>query len=449
MNIMKGKILIYVCLSVALCCSSSCEMKRDLTGHTTVPSLPGDVVPVDSVGLLDLTLKPHKEAELPKSTKADGVSGSDIVVLDVSEFSVKILDASGNLVKYFETYQEMKDAGELLLPAGDYSIVASLGDLVEAGFDMPFYEGQNNCKITPKEVAKIITDCVLANKKITLDYTEEFSKKFKDDYTIVFTNGIGILTTTKEEQRSAYFKNTGKLDFVIHSTTHDGKDLVYSVDLLANPEVGDHNNIHVNLDVVPDTIPNPDPKPDPDPNPDPDPSPDPDPTERPIIKVDISLIEHEEVIVIPSDFVKPGEDDGKDDNDKPSGDANKPVIKGLNGVVLDKEYAVNKSSKVAVSISTPNGLKSLKVKIKSSELEPLLPAVGIKNATLDMLNLSDMEAALFEGMTLPKANDTTCKFDVSGFMTILSGIPGTHTFTVSVEDKSGGKTSNSLILVVK
>lgn len=446
MNIIRGNILIYACILIVLCCTSSCELKRELTGQTVVPSLPDDVVPIDSVGLLDLTLRPHKEAELPKSVKADGISGGDLVVLDVSEFSVKILDASGELVKYFETYQDMKDAGELLLPAGNYSIVATLGELVEAGFDLPFYEGQNDCKITPKEVAKVITDCVLANKKITLDYTEEFTKKFKDDYTIVLTNGTGVLTTTKDEKRTAYFRNTGKLDFVIHTTTHDGKDLAYSVDLLASPEVGDHNNIHVNLDVVPDTIPNPEPTPDPDPEPTPDPEPSPNPMERPIIKVDISLIEHEEVIIIPSDFIKPGEG-GEDE--KPEEDTKKPTIKGLSGVTLDSPYTVDESSKVAVSISTPGGLKSLKVKIKSSELEPLLPAVGIKNATLDMLNLSEMEASLFAGMTLPKANDITCKFDVSGFMTILSGIPGTHTFTVSVEDKSGGKVSNSLILVVK
>ena len=54
-----------------------------------------------------------------------------------------------------------------MLPAGHYSIRATLGEDVNAGFDKPLYSGTNVCEHTPQEVEKDITDCVMSNKKVT------------------------------------------------------------------------------------------------------------------------------------------------------------------------------------------------------------------------------------------------------------------------------------------
>ena len=65
-----------------------------------------------------------------------------------NEFAIDIIDGNGNTVKHYDSYADLKNEGGLLLPAGNYSIRATLGEDVNAGFDKPFYSGTNVCEIT-------------------------------------------------------------------------------------------------------------------------------------------------------------------------------------------------------------------------------------------------------------------------------------------------------------
>ena len=156
----------------------SCEMKKEILGQTDKGQT--DDTTVENQGLLDLELKPEKEADIPVS-KGGNATGSQTVILDVNEFAIDIIDGNGNTVKHYDSYADLKNEGGLLLPAGNYSIRATLGEDVNAGFDKPFYSGTNVCEITPQEVAKVITDCVLSNKKVTFHCSDDFLKKFNDD----------------------------------------------------------------------------------------------------------------------------------------------------------------------------------------------------------------------------------------------------------------------------
>lgn len=444
----------YLLALLSGCLFFSCEMKKDLFGEgNKIPVKPD----IENQGLLDLELKPEREAEIPGS-KGGNVTGSDVVVLDVNAFTIDILDGNGGIVKHYDTYADLKEEGGLLLPAGNYTVRAALGEEVNAGFDMPFYSGTNVCEITPNEVARVITECVLSNKKVTFRCSDEFLAKFEDDYTIVVDNNIGALTVRHEETRTAYLKNTGVLQFTVYASLREGgRGLVYNYDLSKNGQVQGHNNILVELDPVvePD-------EPEQPPVIDPDEPVDPgDPEEPelpgtvalPVIRVDVSLIEKEYVIEIPSDFVDAGDpDDNPGGSETPGGDAGKPAKPTIAGVAglnisepIDLSGAGNKT--VRLTINTPGKLASLKVKITSPVLEALLPAVELPSE-FDILDASLKEPLGKLGLTAQKGATSTI-FDISSFMPMIAGLKGggeEYIFTVTATDEIGQSTTRKLTI---
>lgn len=444
--------ILFLILSALLFIVSSCEMKKDLFGQIDKPT--NNEIPIEKAGMLDLELKPNKEADIPESK--GGVSGSDVVVIDVNDFTVEILDSLGQIYKHYESYADLKKEGGLLLPEGKYSIRAMLGEDVNAGFDSPFYSGTNQCEITPKEVAKVITNCVLSNKKVQFRCSDEFVKSFEDDYSIVVDNGNGALTTFKNEKRASYLKNTGTLQFTIYTTTREGKkDKVYNIDLSNQSEVQEHNNILVDLGIVND-IPGGDEPDDPGVE-DPDEPEDPGDEDRPgqsvkapIIKVDVSLIEKDYVIEIPSNFV----DAGGEEPENPSDDKDLPTIsaEGFSFAKPVEISADNSAVTVKINIGTPKKLASLEVAITSKVLEPLLEELGL-GATFDMCNLTDKQSSILTDLKLaiPEKGGVLTLFDISAFMPMIAllNTPGDYQFKISVKDGAGKMASQTLTVTMK
>lgn len=249
----------------------SCEMKDDLKGKTESS---GSGNNSKAFGSLQLTLKVEKGE-----------------VLDPDLFSVQIMDESGEVVKEYDTYREMQEEETILLRPGMYSLQAQFGELVEAAFDMPYYMGSSLFTIDPQEATLVETGCSLGNVKVTILQSEGFRDAFKDDYTIILTNGTGVLTQKKGETRPAFFRLRNQLEFIIYGTTKEGKKLVYSKNLYDEEIVSDYHTIVVDLDMVPTTG-------------------EPDSAEPVNLLVDISLIEKEYTIEMPSCIVEPQEPQG-------------------------------------------------------------------------------------------------------------------------------------------
>ncbi|WP_244205842.1 DUF4493 domain-containing protein [Parabacteroides acidifaciens] len=450
MKLQKYTYIVGLFLSLAL---FSCEMKKDLLGGKDKTDSGNSEIPLDQAGLLDLELKPYKEADIP-DTKG-GISGSDVTVIDVNDFTVDILDSIGQVYKHYESYSELKGEGGLLLPIGKYSVRATLGEDVNAGFDAPFYSGSNACEISPKEVIKVITDCVLSNKKIVFRCSDEFLSKFSDDYSVVIDNGSGALSTFKDETRIAYLKNTGVLQFTLYATTANGaKDLIYSLDLSKNSEVQEHNNILVDLGIV-DEIPDEKPS-DPTGPTDPDEPEDPGddkpeievPVKAPQIKVDISLVERDYIIEIPSNIVDP--DDPSGGEEEPT--VGKPTIVGQ-GFDIKNPVTVPKSNPnkvVKVSINTPGKLKVLQVDI-SEGLWVALDVVKLDHS-FDMCNPTDQQKEALQNvkLPLPTPNVEENEFDITEFVPMIAktiGV-GTYDFKITVKDHAGQSTTATLTIEV-
>ena len=375
---MKYKYLLLLLFSLLF---FSCEMKKEILGQTDKGQT--DDTTVENQGLLDLELKPEKEADIPVS-KGGSTTGSQTVILDVNEFAIDIIDVNGNTVKHYDSYADLKNEGGLLLPAGHYSIRATLGEDVNAGFDKPFYSGTNVCEITPQEVAKVITDCVLSNKKVTFRCSDDFLKKFNDDYSIVIDNKVGALTTQNGEKRTTYLKNTGILQFTVYATMKNGgKTLVYNYDMSKNEDIQQYNNAG-------------------------------------------------------------GEGDGGDDNE--GGDTvAKPTIVGDAGLDISQPIEISGAGNktVRVNINTPGKLASLVVKITSSTLEALLPAVGL-TSEFDICDEGLKETLSKLGLSATKGATSTT-FDISSFMPMIAGLGGgDYLFTITATDQLGQKASKTL-----
>ncbi|MCC8172410.1 MAG: DUF4493 domain-containing protein [Parabacteroides sp.] len=410
---------LYTLLAGLLVLLAACEMKDDLTGKTKVPGSNQEVDP-NQLGVINLKLDPQKE----KSVVGNTTKATD-EELDVNDFAVQVLDEDGKVVNEYDSFADIE---ELRLPAGNYQIVASKGELKNAAFDAPYYKGEEKCVVNPLEVADVVTPCVLDNKKVSLFFSEEFADYFLDDYDIVMTNGIGVLTAHAGENRTPYFKTTDQLDFTLRATTKNGEDVNYYCDLYNDPKVKDYNNVVVALDIVKPSEPEV-----------PDiPGGGTGEAERPLIKIDVSLVEREYVIEIPSNIVSGGDEEGGDTLTKPS-------IEG-DGFDLDKPVILTsanaKDTKVVINIELPTGVSAMKVNINSTDAGFMSAVADIGNP-FDMLHLNDMQSGLLDAV---KAGQKTIRFDVSSFMELLINFPGTHTFTIAVDDRNGTKNSKTLTI---
>lgn len=443
---------------------TACEMKKDLFGGGVKEEAPS----YDNLGLLDIEIQAEREAEL----RADGsVSVEEANALKPDEFAIEIADSTGQVLKSFPSLAAMKEAGELLLPVGTYSVHAAYGSDVNAGFNSPYYAGDTTCVVSEKEVSKVVTKCVLQNKKVQFDVSEEFLTMFAPDYTIVVDNGLGVLTLTPEQLGSAFFKNTGTLRFSLYATTYDGQVHTYTSDLSGNEQVLAHNNIYVELGAVP-TIPDqpggvdpeepeePEMPEDPEePEPEEPDQPKPDVPVAPVIKVDVTLIEKDYVIEIPSNFVensKPGTGGGDTPSTPGEGgntDPSNPEVSNevtITGKIDGKSFDVNQTQTVSdntksavINLYLPTGLEALTVDV----------SIGSIFLPLDLLDASSVAdingilAGMGKTLNVPaKGSKGNLTFDISAFMGMLDT---NNSFKLYVKDKNGKSATATIKLTKK
>ncbi len=458
------RIAIYT-LCMLLPLFSACEMKKDLFGSNN-----GDVLTYENVGLLDIEIEAEREAELDPD-RITTLEETD--ALKPEEFAIEIADSTGQVVKSFPSLAAMKEACELLLPVGTYSVHAAYGADVNAGFNSPYYAGDTTCVIADRQVLKVLVRCVLQNKKVQFAVNEEFRSMFASDYSIVVDNGTGILMLSESQLGSAFFKNTGALRFSLYATTYEGQVHTYTCDLSDNEQVLAHNNIFVELGAVP-TIPDqpggvdpdePDEPDEPDDPIEPDPEPDepkPDVPVAPVIKVDVTLIEKDYVIEIPSNFVEnskpgtgngdtpttPGEGENTDPSDPVQPEESTDVT--ITGKIDGKSFDVNQTQTVSddtksvvINLYLPTGLEELTVDVSIGDI--FLP--------LDLLDASAVAAinGILSGMgktlTVPaKGSKGNLTFDISAFIGMLDT---NNSFKLYVKDKNGKDDTATIKLTKK
>ena len=403
MNAIKN---IYAVLALIALCLSSCEMKNELEGKYNLKN---------DEGLLTLDLVNKTQAT--PTTKAESTSLTD--ELDVNTYKVEIVDnATEAVVRSFASYAKLKEALPLVVPVGNYKIVAKSGVLQDAS-RTPYFD------------------------------------MFADDYVFTVSNGIGgVIYVKKEDLSSIYLSipdGSTSIKIVAKVTEKDSGRDIETVYTVTKPDAeglqgGDSFNVTVKP-VEEGEDPN---------NPDVTPS---DPKLGIQLDIDLTMDETGITVKVPTELIeesKPEEPDQPTDPDQPTVDG--PEIIGADEVV---EVDTNNPPTVQVTMKAPAGIQNLLVTITSdsNEFIGLISQMGL-GETFDLANPGDLEDKLGgsledgSGIGLIDPNDPIKDkkefiFDVSGFMPMLSpfGLQQ-HYFTIKLIDNNGKELAKKLTVKV-
>lgn len=159
-----------------------------------------------------------------QNIKGDGFLSFGEFSLDVDEtvvtkaetagdnYSIKIFDADGNIQKSL-TYEQVMAAGDMIsLPAGSYTLTASslAGDVPFAAWENPIYGTSKQFDIVAGEVTEIGNlTCTLLQCKVTVSYSDEFLESVTGDGTTTVEVSAGHPLDYKLNANGTYDQSAG------------------------------------------------------------------------------------------------------------------------------------------------------------------------------------------------------------------------------------------------
>ena len=127
---------------------------------------------------------------------------SDYTALPAAgDFTITILDESSS---QFWSGKISEWDSSTPLPAGNYTVNASYGDIEDEGFDKPYFTGAQTFAVKGGETSSVSVPVALGNTIIKVSCSEYF-KKYYSDYTFKLTRGAAeIATFVKDETKGAF-----------------------------------------------------------------------------------------------------------------------------------------------------------------------------------------------------------------------------------------------------
>lgn len=420
---------------------ASCEMKNEILGKDPMT---GDT------GTLNLYV------ETGKTTKG--------TTDQVDQFPVTITGTDVEYTKKFDSYAELKQAGDVTLPVGTYTIEACSPGEFKSEMSEPFYGGKlENVKIVKGQTAETSVVCTMQNVKISISLTEEFLATYQD-WTINVTDKNGhIKTYTKaadgETPAPVYWKMDESVETIyINGTakTNGGEDVTISGTAkksnLPEYEEGDDTSFvggdELKIEFSPVKVEGSTPG-----------------VLEEGIQITITMFNSEknENVEIPvdpgtdgGDTEEPGTGEDGGDEGGEEGNEGAPTI----DLPADFSYSAStgdgKPASADAWLYTPAGLKSAKVRIEttSDAFEATLNEVDMSGNLLEGVELVNNAGIdnLFAGVELedrsPKPGVTEYKFPVGAFFTFLDMFPGTHKFHITLTDNEDVTVSDVLTITI-
>lgn len=420
---------------------ASCEMKDEILGKDPMT---GDT------GTLSLSV------ETGKVTRG--------TTDQVDQFPVVITGKDVEYTKKFDSYAELKQAGEVKLPVGTYTIEACSPGEFKSEMTEPFYGGEQEVKIQKDVTSETSVVCTMQNVKISIKLTDEFLATYQD-WTITVTdkkqNGHAkTYTKAKDGETPApvYWKMDEGVEIIyINGTakTNGGEDVTISGTAkksnLPEFEEGDDTSFvggdELKIDFTPVKVEGSTPG-----------------IEKDGIQITITLFNSEknENVEIPvnpgtdgGDTEEPGTgEDGGDEGEAAAG----PTISFPQSTYTLPDDAEKNAD---VTITAEAGLKSVKVKITAgnegfSNALDFLVTSGIDFSTgvelVDNKPLESVIGIIAPGLEVPSEGATDYKFPVGSFFEVLSETGATdstgHIFDITVTDQNGKTTSGKLNVIL-
>ncbi len=436
---------IYAVLALIALCLSSCEMKNELEGKYNLKN---------DEGLLTLDLVNKTQAT--PSTKAESTSLTD--ELDVNTYKVEIVDnATEAVVRSFASYAKLKEVLPLVVPVGNYKIVAKSGVLQDAS-RTPYFEGSSSIEVKQGMESKAEVLCKSATVKVSLNVSDEFLSMFADDYVFTVSNGIGgVIYVKKEDLGSIYLSipnGATSIKIVAKVTEKEtGRDIETIYTVTKPDEEGLEGGDSFNVTVKP-VEEGEDPE-------DPDVTPS-DPKLGIQLDIDLTMDETGITVKVPTELIeesKPEEPDQPTEPDQPAEDG--PEIIGADEVV--EVDASGDTPTVQLTIKASAGIKNLYVTIdsQSEAFMEIINGMGL-GETFDLVNPGDLEEILGgdgvdqggDGLGLIDPSDPIegkqeFVFDISGFMTMLPAFGNyQHYFTIKIVDEKNNTIEKKLTVEI-
>lgn len=417
---------------------ASCEMKDEILGKDPMT---GDT------GTLSLSV------ETGKVTRG--------TTDQVDQFPVVITGKDVEYTQKFDSYAELKQAGEVKLPVGTYIIEACSPGEFKSEMSEPFYGGEQEVKIQKDVTSETSVVCTMQNVKISIKLTEEFLATYDDwEFTVTDKNGH-IETYTKtangDTPAAVYWKMEKEVEAIyVNGKAHtvSNEDVTFAITVpkskMEGFEEGDNPSIiggdELKLNFLPVKVEGSTPG-----------------ILEEGIQITITLFNSEknENVEIP---VNPGTDGGdteepgtgEDGGDEGEENEKAPTINLPADFSYSKSTGEGKPASADAWLYTPAGLKSAKVRIEttSDAFEATLNEVDMGGNLLEGVELVNNTGIdnLFAGVELedcsPKPGVTKYKFPVGAFFTFLDMFPGTHKFHITLTDNEDVTVSDVLTITI-
>ncbi|MDE5628095.1 MAG: DUF4493 domain-containing protein [Muribaculaceae bacterium] len=405
-------------------------------------------------GELDLSslLVSNNDAE-KLVTNDQSRAGADV---DFSNYLVNIYADGESVPVRSWTYSQMPEV--VSLAAGEYRLEVESHKVQKAEWEAPYYLGSKNFSITAGKISNIgEVECYFSSIKVTILYTDELRAMLGDDVTVtVIANDEGRLEYTPSETRKGYFEAVeGSNTMAVHFAGTVGGVYTTGEKVFTDVEAAQHHIITFKTKDAP--------KP-------PQQTGQIDPSEGITIDMDViredvdGNIEIEEDVISndpqrpwgPEEPETPGPDQPGPDQPGPDQPGElisfKPSESSTN-LKLDVPIEVAQFSSdfgdAIVNITAEKGFASIHVKIKSSDPNFEMAAADFVPLDFDLADPPADKADTIAGFGLPIRDDvvgqTSAKFDITKFISLLAGFKGTHTFTVTVTDAEGNTADMTLI----
>lgn len=189
MNLKKKVILIYSLLSLIFVSCSKEDATRSGEMGTFTMSLNATS---EVIGLNE------------KSRAEEAGEGETLILPDVNDFSVSI-SSLGEQVCGWSSYKDMCEEEMPELRVGTYQVKAWYGDVSKEGFELPYFEGNQEFSIKKNETTPVEVTCYLGNAQVKVNYTDEFKSYFSDYSAVIATSLGNEVEYVKDETRAAYF----------------------------------------------------------------------------------------------------------------------------------------------------------------------------------------------------------------------------------------------------
>ncbi len=414
---MKSKILSLFAIIAMTIGLSAC--------HSDEPTIGPDIHESGQVSLRSLGVDVNNAEVVINGSSDKNISSRASV--DLSDFQVSIFKGAVLVKKW--RYADMPEL--FTLEPGDYTVKIISHDVQKAEWEHPLFVGEKNFTIENDQITEIgVVTCSLANIKVSIVYDKSLLDLLtKDDAKVtVIANDEGRLEYKPEETRAGYFEALEGSSTLVAEFTGTIKRNFETMRVVYNDvKPGQHRIITFKVN---------------------------DPNQRPdetggiaigdglyldveVTDVNLTYSLNVEETNIPDNRPSFGEPDTPDPGPGPD-DPDDDPIKITSETLSFTENNPIDVSPAEVFIHSDKGIAHFLVKIESSNQDFLASAGELLPLSFDLAYPGEYEDIFRDSLKFPVgnevigANDLT--FNISELVPLLQAFPGTHKFTLSVED---------------